>query len=506
MMEPVLYIHPAKQGVHFEVEEGSGRAYGLLPVGAAALVNRLRREGIGVRGLNYAMEKALRPGFSLRDWLANRQGVRIILVDLHWYEHCYGALEMVEFCKETLPWAWTVIGGLTASGFAQEILENFPAVDVIIRGDAEQPLLALAQRLLRSGRRAGGELPDLQGIPNLSYRREGKVVHAAEVYVAATADLDELDFVHLDFMDNERDYLRHEYLVADLEKTQQALASQPYLGRWICNARGCIYHCSYCGGSKDAHKRLASRPGLVTRSPKRMADDLKALQAMGVHQAAFSYDLAELGEAYWRELFDEMRRQGVKIGIYNEFFQSPDAAFIAELARAADMEHTCVALSPLSGNERVRRLNGKHYSNERFFDVLEALNEHNFYIFVYFSLNLPGESEETFQQTLELAEQVYDFYPSRLLKILDTVHTLDPFSPMMLSPEKYGIEISMRTFMDWYAYCQNTMKGSREARTEAWRGFTLKDSQARRLRQMADAWDAARVGKERSWWLVPPSW
>jgi hypothetical protein len=165
-----------------------------------------------------------------------------------------------------------------------------------------------------------------------------------------------------------------------------------------------------------------------------------------------------------------------------------------------------VALSPLSGNERVRRLNGKHYSNDDLFEVLDALSVHRFYLFVYFSLNLPGETNETFEETIELAKQVYDFYPPSLLKILNTVHTIDPVSPMNMYPEKFGIQSNMRTFNDFYEYCQGTRQTSPLARIGYNRGYDLINPADRSLYDMANAWDNARVGRESSWWPVPPSW
>jgi radical SAM superfamily enzyme YgiQ (UPF0313 family) len=150
---PVLYIHPSKQGVLFRPDGHMGRTYGLMPVGVAGLVNVLRENGIPVRGLNYPSERQLDQNFDLRKWLAARRGVRVILIDLHWYEHCYGAIDIARLCKEVMPWVWIVVGGLTASGFSQEILKHFPEIDFIIRGDAEKPLLELVRHLLKTGSR-----------------------------------------------------------------------------------------------------------------------------------------------------------------------------------------------------------------------------------------------------------------------------------------------------------------------------------------------------------------
>lgn len=500
----VLYLHPAKQGIDFVYDQTLGRPYGLVPVGVTAIINLLRENGIPVKGLNYLLERQLNPTFNLKSWLQSRRGVRIILIDLHWYEHSYGTMELARLCKETLPWVKTIIGGLTASIFAREILENYPQIDYIVRGDAEIPLLKLVQRLLSGGK---PKLEDLAAMPNLSYRFGGQIIENELGYTATTHDLDTIDFVNLDFLEHYREYFAHEYIVTDIEKARRALESpNPFWGRWLCNARGCKYECAYCGGCKSAHKKIAGRDGIVTRSPQKMVEDLIRLESIGVNQASFSYDLSELGEEYWKTFFDELQQAHIKMGIYNEFFQLPNPEFIERFAHNVVMDFSCVALSPLSGNERVRRLNGKHFSNKKLLDTLDEFNKYNMYLFVYFSLNLPGETETTFVETLELAKLIYDYYPSRLLKILNTNHTVDPLSPMNERSEKYGIEATFKTFKDYYEYCRITGRLGPEARTELHRGFHLNDSKLRKLERMADAWDKGRQGRESSWWPIPPGW
>jgi radical SAM superfamily enzyme YgiQ (UPF0313 family) len=502
---PVLYIHPSKQGVQYQPDAQMGRTYGLTPVGVAGLVNVLRDNGIPVRGLNYPLERQLNKNFDFRKWLTARRGVRLILIDLHWYEHCYGAMDIAKLCKETMPWAWIVMGGLTASGFPREILERFPEVDFIIRGDAEKPLLELVRHLLKTGNR-NEILARLRQIPNLSYRSEDGIVENAQLYTATSEDLDALNFVDIGFMDHYQEYYIHEYVVMDIDKTLDAMQTNPYWGRWLTSARGCRYHCSYCGGGKDSHKILANRMGLVTRSPQKLVDDLRNLAKAGVIQASMSYDIAEMGDNYWMEFFAQLRNSGVKISIYNEFFQNPEPAFIDEFVRSVEMTHSSVVLSPLSGNERVRRLNGKHYSNDALFDTLEYLSRYSIYLIVYFSLNLPGETNETLQETINLAREIYEFYPTDHLRILNTIHTIDPFSPMNMFPDKFGIVSNMSSFLDFYNYCRDTQYSRPEARSELHRGFTLKDVNARSLERMANDWDTMRAGRETSWWPVPASW
>ena len=502
---PVLYIHPAKQGVNFQLKETTGRPYHLMPVGIAALVNLLKENGIGVHGIIYPLERQLNPAFDLKRWLRAQPGVRVVLIDLHWYEHSFGALDIARACREALPDAWTVLGGLTASGFSNEILAQFPEVDFIIRGDAEKPLLELLPQLLQTRGHALDSL-QLEAVENLSYRKNGAVLENACTYCATSEDLDRLNFASIDFLEHKKEYYIHEYIVTDLKRARQNLETKPFWGRWITTARGCRHECSYCGGCKSAQAKLAGREDLVCRSPARVIDDLVRLKNAGVIQASLTYDIAEIGDDYGQEFFTQLRSRELKMGIYNEFFQLPKPALIKEFAKSVDMAQSCVALSPLSGSERVRRLNGKLFSNDQFFEILGLLNSYNFYTIVYFSLNLPGETEQVFTETLDLASEIFNYYPSSLLKILNTSHTLDPFSPMARHPEKFGIEVSMSSFMDYYHYCRNTQQSLPEARTELNRGFKLSDQQARTLEKMADAWEKERQGKERSWWPIPPGW
>ena len=500
----VLYIHPSKHGVDSDPWSGPlCRPYGLMPVGVVALVNLLRQHGISVRGLNFPLETMLSRGFSLKEWLAKQRAARVVMIDLHWYEHAYGALDTARACRKALPEAWTIIGGLTASAYAREILEHFAEVDFIIRGDAEKPLLELVQRLLHTSRRTSASLR-FSEVPNLSYRVDGQVVENARGYCATSADLDRLDFVDINFLDHAQRYRVQQYVVpGPIEDLNPSTVGR---GHFLCIARGCQHECAFCGGCRSAHEFLAGRKEVVACSPGKVAEDLARLQAQGITQASLSFDLVELGEAYWRDLFAKMGERGIKVGLYNELFQLAESSFVAEFAKHVNLPHSCLALSPLSGCERVRHLNGKRFNNKEFWRTLSLCKSWNLSMAIYFSMNLPGETEDTFEETLSLAQRIYDFYPHRLLKILCTSHTVDPCSPMSRYPEKYGVELSMTSFMDYYDYCRATRLPGPESRTELHRGFQLSRPQTRSLEAMANRWDTLAQGREANWLPIPPTW
>ncbi|MCU0519535.1 MAG: radical SAM protein [Anaerolineae bacterium] len=508
-----LYVHPAKQAVELydsPVRRRFGRPYGLIPMGVPALMNMLQDNGIPVKGINFPMEKRINLDFSLTDWFSSQQQARLVLIDLHWYEHSYGAISVAKYAKRALPNAWVIMGGLTASAFAAEVIRDYPEVDFVLRGDAEVPLLALAKALIAETR--PGALPDLSHVPNLTYRRGGRpggqVVENPRTFCASPEDFARYNFIDLDWLEHQDDYFVHEYLVIDMqlaEDARQGMDVSRYRGRWITTARGCDYECSYCGGAKSAHKAIAGRNGVVPVPVETVVSQIKQLIEHDAIQVCFSYDLAALGERYWKDLFRTIRKEGIKIGLYNEFFQLPPSGFMRDFVRTADMEHSSVALNPYSGSEHVRRLNGKRYGDAELFNALDEVNLYNVPIIVYFSLNLPGEDEAALQESIALAQTIYDTYPHSKLKILNSCHTVEPMSPMEQRPGRYGVNVQWHTFKDWYEYCRNTQVQLPGSRTGEWRGFDIIAPAERSIEAMADAWDEAATGKP-AWWPIPPSW
>ena len=493
----ILYLHPAKQEASARFDKYKACSpYPFIPVGVIGLVNLLRSEGWQVEGLNLAMTLTMYPGFNLLRWLASKPQPKLVMIDLHWYEHCFGALDVAQAVKRVWPHVPIVLGGLTSSNFAQEILTNFPTVDFIIKGDAEKPLRLLAAHCCGEG------LPALLDIPNLVYRAQGEVCQTTRAYFATPDDLAALDFVTLDWLHSAESYSALQYAGAGILR----LHDPNLKSHWLCIGRGCVFNCTYCGGGKASHNTLAGRNGYVVRRPHRVVDDIEQLSAKGFQQVALSLDPATFGPEWWRPFFQQLQERNLQIGIYNEFFQLPATAFLDALATSADHRHTEVAISPLSGDEGVRRQNGKFYTNERLLAMLDRLAAYEIPIFIYFSLNLPGETPQTFQQTLKLAEMIGERYPPHLLRMLNPCHTLDPVSPMSRQPEAFGLQVHYQTFMDYYTYCKGTGWLPRYVTRGEHRGYEMIGRPATTVEQMARSWD--RFAKEQKFrcFPVPAGW
>lgn len=460
----ILYIHPAKLPAQYKHKWTElWNSYVIIPMGVVGLINLIREDGLTVKGLNCAMEMDMNSDFNLRQWLQGQKGVRLIMIDLHWLEHAYGTMEVARMCKELMPDVPILLGGFTASFYAKEILEHFSQVDFIIRGDAEKSLIQLVKEL-------NTENPLFPEIPNLSYRHNTNIIMNAQSYCAAPSDLCQLDFFNIDFLENFQHYYMYEASGSDL-----------LTSRWICLGRGCSFNCPFCGGSEISQKVIAGREGMVLRSLDNIVEDIRRLNDAGIDQVSFSHDPAALGREYWSELFEKMNEKNISIGIYNECFQLPSKEFIQKFAENVVVPHSQLVFSPLSGKEKVRRFNGKLFSNSKFFKALSICSEYSIPIFVYFSTNLLLETQKTFQATLDMAQKIYDFYPLDLLKISNLSHTIDPCSPMSLEPKRYSIEVTIRSFMDYYNYCQKSPDVESDEELDNLRGFRLASPQKRSI-------------------------
>lgn len=465
MSAEILYLHVAPRG---EAAAGPGASYPVLPVGAVAHMNRLVAEGLQVTGLDLPVERLADPAFTLEGWLARNPPAALVLLDLHWAEHALGVVDAVARVRQHWPRTRIIAGGLTATRFPEELLALAPGLDGVLVGDAEGPVSGLARAVL-----AGRWPPQ---VPGLVARVDGRIEASEARYHTSHEDFDALDTVSLS-------WLRHADLYRRLlhSRPPRAPSRAELHGHWLANGRGCAFECDYCGGSRSAHTRLTGRRGLLRRAPERLAADVARLVDEGVDQIALTLDPDMLGPAHRAAFFEQLR---VRPGLYVESFQLPSLPLLDALAARADPEHSELAITPLSGDLGVRRRNGKHYDDAALLARLDAAWARDLSIFLFFSLNLPGEDGRTLGATLDLARRLHDRAPPGLLRVISICHTLDPGSPLA---EAGGVEIGFHRLEDWVDH-------GRQPRPwtfyEGERGFSMP---GRDLSAMVARWDALCV-------------
>ena len=164
--------------------------------------------------------------------------------------------------KETNPDIVTLIGNHYATFSAERILSKHSSVDIVVRGEAEETIVDLANHL-----KAGDDLTQVNGI---AFRKEGKIALTPER--SLLKNLDSLPFPN-------RRLLTAEYhcRIAGFNVAPKKFTS-------VLSSRGCSYSCRFCNCTAIA------RNSWRARSAKNTLDELQLLKSEGYKQLIFVDD------------------------------------------------------------------------------------------------------------------------------------------------------------------------------------------------------------------------
>jgi len=180
-------------------------------------------------------------------------------------------MQLARLAKEADPRITTVLGGVHASLFPHECLEN---CDIVVRGEGEESFYEIVQ-----GR-------DLDTIKGISYVRDGEVFDTPPR--GRVENLDSLPFPLLSLFDMDR------YLGPGL-RTGGVLGS-----------RGCPYGCTFC-----ASQHFWGR-SIKFRSAKNIVDEIELLhERYRLDRIGFGDDATNIPQRRGLEICDEIIKRGL---------------------------------------------------------------------------------------------------------------------------------------------------------------------------------------------------
>ena len=406
----------------------------ILPMGSIAIADYIDRNGFSTEIVHTGLEEMLNPSFTIED-LFKDYTPTVLGIDLHWYPHSYDALRTAEIAKNTYENVFIVLGGFTASCFAEEILQKFDYVDAIVKGDAEIPMLDLLNGL-SSG--------NLSNIPNLFYRENSSIKKSKKTYLPSQDEFDSFNFHKVSLL---RHWHKYVQLTHENDDLRQKLKRQG----WLCIGRGCSVNCSYCGGGHNAQCHIAGRSTPLLRSQEKVVETLKAFEEMKISCAYMDFDpYGRKTREYYFKLFHMIRKEGIDISAQFLVWDVTSKKFLEEFKRTFNPLFTTLTLSPESGSETIRKLNkGFYYSDSELFSWLDLTKDNLIPIELYFTTGLTGETVKHFGETIQLGKKVVQEYPN-LVHIACNPIFLEPGSPRFLDPQKFGIVIKFQQFIDFY--------------------------------------------------------
>ena len=196
----------------------------------------------------------------------------------------YVAVRALETAKKVNPDILTIAGGQHFTVMAQESLESYPEIDVIVRGEGELTLVELVQ--------AFAEKKPFSRVEGISFRHSGKILHNPPRPLIE--NLDDLPLPGYHFVED----VVHEYHFTAMAgpKTRYALVE---------GSRGCPHRCTFCTQWRHWERRWRAK------SPKRIADEVEfCYQNYGSRFIWLTDDNFGLGKRA-SELADEIIQRGI---------------------------------------------------------------------------------------------------------------------------------------------------------------------------------------------------
>jgi radical SAM superfamily enzyme YgiQ (UPF0313 family) len=424
----------------------------LMPVGLTALSNFIRERGFDSEIINLAVEEKLNNNFNIIEYLTlNRR--KIICLDLHWHYQSNKVITLARILKKNIPDSRVILGGFTASFFAEQILEGFKEIDFVIKGDAEIPLLKLL-RVLRLRKN------NFSSVPNLVWREKNKLVVNRQSYKVGRSIIDSLNFTDFSTVKNFNYYSK---MIAKRDSELMPSGSkEERLFHFLCG-RGCLVNCSFCGGSNSAQKIINVREGVIFINPESAMANLERAVKSGLTQWSTSFD-PFTKRTYYAELFKKIRSKKLNLGLIFDCWSIPTKCFIDDFSRTFDMSKSKIVLSPDCGSDSVRRINkGYYFSNKELLSSLKYIFSKKIAVDLYFTAGLPSEKKDDLVKTLSFINFIKNL-GYKDIQFFSASLEFDPASPWFINRDEYGVSSDRKTFLDYYRQHKNKTDGGYSTR------------------------------------------
>lgn len=405
----------------FESNTGTTDLLTMCPLGMFLLANMLDEAGLRAKVFNIAKVYLKQRDAGVGDALEYARAIRsrIYGVGLHWSAHAAGALTLGRALKESHPDSVVVFGGLSATLYYRELLEEHEFVDYVVLGECEHMFVELVERLL-DGRA-------MNGLPNLAFRgQEGELVYQAPQVPPDVADVNYFAYEHL--YEPRPDQYDREAIVQTL----------PLL-------RGCYRDCKFCGGSKFSYREHFFRHrlgGIGITSFKRFLRDLMARELNVLRLVG---DPRGLGTRYDAQLREAIREVDYSFDVMMELFTLPSRDYLESWCEVSDTLY--VVFSPESTFDELRQLHGKHYRNDDILRVAEWCEELGVKVVFCLMYAMPGHDRQKLLEELEFVEEFVRRHPDCGIMYQPYLY-VDPGSELETFPERFGTKIRFHSLAD----------------------------------------------------------
>jgi len=266
-----------------------------------------------------------------------------------------------------------IIGGPHASALDEKILQYYPFVDVVCRGEGEETMLEIIK---------GKPFRDIKGI---TWINNGKIIRNPDRPFRKDIDDFYCDFSLLPDFDR---YRKDIYVPGEIRSLRTA---------YLVVSRGCPFNCIFCASCR--WKRIYR-----AMSAKKVVEQIEQLvKEYGIEYIRFHDDMFfSINKKEIMRFCELMRKKRLDI----KFSIASRVDTISREVFRALKEIGCVAVGMgiESGSEKVLQVINKRTSIGKILRAIEILNELDYWKIGFFIIGLPREKEEDYRRSLKLSK------------------------------------------------------------------------------------------------------
>lgn len=394
--------------------------YEYFPVGFKTLQRALGYRGFDVKIVNLSTILVRYPKIDF-DVLVASIDARLIGIDLHWMVHVQGSLAIAERIKRIQKHVPVIFGGISSTYYADELV-RYPFIDMVMRGyDTHEPMAMLLDALENRG--------DLGRVPNL-------------VWTTPSGEI----------RDNGFSYVPDSYGCGiDWSRQPEAVSTQALPIREFLSTQnvGCEYNCPWCGGSREAFRRINRRQRAMARKPTAEVvyefDSMAQLPRVDQYHcySVGSYNESKQGMEFF---LDQVAQSRVKSISYEQYHLTPDDV----LRRMVEAhKRTIITLSPESHDLRVAKLAGRGvYTNDELERWIERALEYGiFQVDVWYFVGMPEQDRDSVMRTVDYCARLLDKFKGKRVNpmVCPMIPFLDPASTFFEFPKRHGYRVFFRS-------------------------------------------------------------
>jgi len=320
------------------------------------------------------------------------------------------AIKVIKDVKKIDPGIITVMGGPHVSFCAEETLNTFPELDLIVIGEGEETIVELSLEV--EGDR------DWSKIKGLVYRSDTGVLFTGN---RELLDVDQLPLP-----------ARHLIPMGRYKALNTAVS--------MTTSRGCPFKCIFCVGRKMVGGKVRYR------NPQYVVDEFEYLASLGFPQINIADDLFTAKTEHCLEICNEIIRRGIKTRWSS--FARVDRVSADVLIKMKEAGCHAVSFGVETANEEILKTIKKGITLPKVINAINLCVDAGVEPHVSFILGLPNETPETLKETVDFGKKIDALGASY------GFHLLAPFPGTAVRDEREKYDIKVLTD-DWSQYHAN---------------------------------------------------